>query len=303
MSVIDVPSHHWWCRILEAREEHGRAGRAHDAARGKVPEERLERNRQGFRRRAHRVGTAVPDVHRGVDDRSEHEWHVATLGDLGEIGREERGIDDEEEPRDGERPLPRPAPHLDHGDVEQNRRHEHGGGDGNAVGGGEALRCLEHQRQRDRYDHEQPVHGADVDLPVAFAARLRHVHALHPAEADRLPRHGKGPRHERLAGDDGGERGEDHHGHDQRGRAQAVEHVLVDDARRENVRGLPEIAEQQAREDDVAPCHADGVRAEMPHVGIERLGAGHREADAAEPVSYTHLDVYKRQHKAIGWLP
>ncbi len=45
---------------------------------------------------------------------------------------------------------------------------------------------------------------------------------------------------------------------------------------------MPKIVQDQPGEDDGKPGHADRLAAEMAHVGIERLAAGHRQEDAAE---------------------
>ena len=50
----------------------------------------------------------------------------------------------------------------------------------------------------------------------------------------------------------------------------------------EDQRALAEVVEDQRGEDEREPALADRVRAEVAHVGVERLGAGDREHDAAE---------------------
>src|SRR6266568_3056055 len=47
-------------------------------------------------------------------------------------------------------------------------------------------------------------------------------------------------------------------------------------------RPLPQIAEQERRENQREPCDPDGPPPEMAHVGVERLAARDREDDAAE---------------------
>ena len=47
-------------------------------------------------------------------------------------------------------------------------------------------------------------------------------------------------------------------------------------------RGLAGVIEDQARKDERRPGQADRPGAEMAHVGIKRLGAGHAQEDAAE---------------------
>ena len=51
---------------------------------------------------------------------------------------------------------------------------------------------------------------------------------------------------------------------------------------RQDHRALPQIIEHQRRQDEEQPGNADRLAAEMAHVGIERLGAGHRQHDRAQ---------------------
>ena len=53
-------------------------------------------------------------------------------------------------------------------------------------------------------------------------------------------------------------------------------------ASREQQRALPHIVQHQRRQHEAQPRDADRLAAEMPHVGIERLGAGHRQHDRAQ---------------------
>ena len=47
-------------------------------------------------------------------------------------------------------------------------------------------------------------------------------------------------------------------------------------------RALPEVVQHQARQHEEQPCGADRFPAEVTHVGIQRLGAGHAQHDRAE---------------------
>ena len=50
----------------------------------------------------------------------------------------------------------------------------------------------------------------------------------------------------------------------------------------EQQRALPEVVQQQAGKDKAQPAATDRRPPEMPHIGIERLGASDRENDGAE---------------------
>ena len=41
----------------------------------------------------------------------------------------------------------------------------------------------------------------------------------------------------------------------------------------------PKVVENKARQDEPEPGHTDRQRAEMAHVGVERLGPGHGKDD------------------------
>ena len=109
-----------------------------------------------------------------------------------------------------------------------------------------------------------------------------HFQARQQAELDRLPGQGIGAGDHGLACDDGRERGEDHEGQEQPGRCQQEEGVVDRIRVRQDERALPEIVQGQRRKHDGAPGHADRVAAEMAEIGIERLGAGDGQTDAAE---------------------
>ena len=64
---------------------------------------------------------------------------------------------------------------------------------------------------------------------------------------------------------------------------QAVERVLERGRIAEQQRALPEIIQQQRRKDEREAKPVRSARAaEMPHIGVERLGPGHREKDRAQ---------------------
>ena len=65
-------------------------------------------------------------------------------------------------------------------------------------------------------------------------------------------------------------------------RAQTVEDVAVGRRAVEHDRRLAGVIEHEARQHDDVPGEPDRARAEMAHVGVERLGAGHAQKHAAE---------------------
>ncbi len=100
------------------------------------------------------------------------------------------------------------------------------------------------------------------------------VEARQPAKLHGLARHRKRAGDDGLAGDDGGDGGKAHQWIDRPGRGQLKERIAVDDALLDQERGLAGVAEQKRRQHDPVPGQANGASAEMPHVGVQGLGAG-----------------------------
>ncbi len=115
-----------------------------------------------------------------------------------------------------------------------------------------------------------------------MGAGVGDTQARQEAELDRLLRHRIGARDHRLAGDHGGDGGEPYQRQSRPVRRHAEERIV--DRRRivEQQRRLAEIVEQQAGEGDIEPRHTDRLAAEMPHVGVERLGPRHRQHHRAQ---------------------
>ena len=65
-------------------------------------------------------------------------------------------------------------------------------------------------------------------------------------------------------------------------RGQHVERVLRRLGVAQHERSLAEVVEQQGRQHIEVPGQADGLGAEMAHVGVERLAARHHQEDRAQ---------------------
>ena len=72
-----------------------------------------------------------------------------------------------------------------------------------------------------------------------------------------------------------------------------VEDVAFGRRAREHDRRLAGVVEDEGRKDDKAPREADRPWAEMPHVGVKRLGAGHAEEDAAKHEKALHAAAHQ----------
>ena len=135
-----------------------------------------------------------------------------------------------------------------------------------------------------RADGERPVDERDIDLADLAAFGMNDVHARQKAEMDRLLGQRIGAGDDRLGGD---------HGRDRRQDDKRIMRPLRRELRRTGCRGRPglarqqqaalaEIIEGQRRQRHAEPGDADRQRAEMAHVGVERLAPGHRQERAAD---------------------
>ena len=124
-------------------------------------------------------------------------------------------------------------------------------------------------------------------MPGGAFAGVADAQARHEAELDGLLGDREGAGDHRLAGNDRCRGGDQHQGQAKHVGREIEERVLDLVERRRAVggqdhRALPEIIEEQRRKDEIEPRHPDRLASEMPHVGVERLGAGHGENDRAE---------------------
>src|SRR5581483_5666320 len=101
-----------------------------------VLQEALHGLARGAEALAQDAAALAPGGHEDEDARRDHQGEPASLEDLDEVGGEEGEVDDEEDAHQGLDEDRVPAPALARDDGEEDRRDEHGGGDGDAVGGG-----------------------------------------------------------------------------------------------------------------------------------------------------------------------
>ncbi len=135
---------------------------------------------------------------------------------------------------------------------------------------------------RHHRDQQHPVHRRHVDLADFLLGGVANQHARQIAQLHRLAGDRERARYHRLRGDDGGGRGEHHERVKRPAGGQQKERVLDRARVCEQQRALPEIIQQQRREHKAHPGATDRRAPEMPHIGIERLGPGHRQNDRAQ---------------------
>ena len=126
-----------------------------------------------------------------------------------------------------QRRLPdRPLPQLPDHDEAQHAVDHHGGGDRDAVGGGERARGVEQADQQQHADQQRGVDARQIDLPGIFRRGVHDGEPRQQAELDRLPHQRIGAGDDGLAGDHGGGGGQHDQRQQQRFGHQAIERIL-----------------------------------------------------------------------------
>ena len=260
-------------------------------------------NRQVDGLRALDGRAAAPDVHHEEEHGGEKYGDVAAVEELGEAREEEHELDcaKEDEEHHGRRRLAADAREVRE---QQQRGHEHGAGDGQAVGGLHVLGALEEQHHAHAANPHDVVYQRDVDL----AARLGGVVDLHvgyEVEANGLRDDGVGARDEGLRRDDGRKGGEDH-GKDAELLGQHLEERVEvrDDGKLaaavvgDDPGALAQVVEDKAELHE-RPGEVDVCLAHVAHVGVEGLGAGGAQEDVAQYHEAGGVEVVvKEEHDA-----
>jgi hypothetical protein len=153
-------------------------------------------------------------------------------------------------------------------------------------------------------DRQHPVDLRQVDLPALRLGRVADLEARQKAELHRLLRQREGTGDHGLAGDDGGKQRERDEGHEERFGRQRVERaeVLVRHGGRvlQDQRALAEIVDDERGKHQAEPGGTNRVFAEMAHVGVERLGPGHREEHRAQNDQPDHPVVREEVGRVVG---
>ena len=184
---------------------------------------------------------------------------------------------------------------------------------GNPVRGGETSRRAEADDDRERADHQRPIDLGHIDLAHLVGGGVIDAQARAVAKLHCLPGQGEGAGDQGLRGDDRC-RGREH---DQRQRRPAwrqhEERLGGGAAVREQERPLAEVVDEQRGEHEREPRESDRALAEVAHVGIQRLAAGHHEKDRTkhgeavpavvgeEPDSVARID--RREHGGVRGDP
>jgi hypothetical protein len=124
--------------------------------------------------------------------------------------------------------------------------------------------------------------NAARDLPVLRPRRVINPHPRTEPELHGLHRQRVRAGDDGLRRNNGGGRRERDERVERPCRREQVERVLRGRGLAKEQRTLAEVIEQQRRQDNREPADADRGRAEMPHIGVQRLAAGDHEEDGAE---------------------
>ena len=147
---------------------------------------------------------------------------------------------------------------------------------------GQRGRALEREHEREHGDQQQPVDPRDVDLARSFLRGVSDPQPRQVAELDGLMRDRERAGDDRLRGDDRRGGGEE----DQRqlppGRDEQEERAADAGRVAQDQGALSQVAQDAGGEDEDQPGARDRRAAEVPHVRVQRLGAGDREHDRGQ---------------------
>ena len=194
---------------------------------------------QQNRLRALDGGAATPHIHKAEQQCGQEDHDVAAVKEHGEARSEEAQLNGtKEQGKDAGAQLVL----EDAGDIARQQRggHEHGHGDGEAIGAFHALGVLEQQHDEDAADPHDVVDERNIELTLGVAGVVD-AQVRHKVEARCLGYQRERAGDERLRGDDG------RHGrkHDGKGAQGLREHHIerVDDIHREHL-GIGIVCEQ-----------------------------------------------------------
>ena len=233
---------------------------------------------QQNRLRALDGGAAAPHIHKAKQQRGQKDHDVAAVKEHGEARSEEAQLNGtKEQGEDAGTQLVL----EDAGDVARQKRrgHEHGHGNGEAIGALHAFGVLEQQHDEDAADPHDVVDERNIELALGVAGVVD-AQMRHKVETRGLGYQRERAGDERLRGDDGryGRK------HDGKGAQGLGKHHIerVDDVHREHL-GIGVVGEQTSALTQIVkdkghlyerPGCIDVGLAHMTHVRIERLGAG-----------------------------
>ena len=257
---------------------------------------------QQNRLRALDGGATAPHVHKAKQQCGQEDHHIAAVKEHGEARGEEAQLNGTEEQGEdaGAQLVLENA-----GDIARQKRrgHEHGHGNGEAVGALHALGVLEQQHDEDAADPHDVVDERNIELALGVAGVVD-AQMRHKVETRGLGYQRERAGDERLRGNDG-RHGRKHNGKGAQGLGK--HHIeRVDDIHREHLgvgvigeqpSSLTQIVEDEGRLNKRPGC-VNVSFAHVTHVRIERLGASRRQEDEAEHHDARVVDGREQEHDA-----
>jgi hypothetical protein len=150
----------------------------------------------------------------------------------------------------------------------------------------------------DRREHERPVHLRDVHLADFARRRVLDVQAGAVSELNGLAGERERAGDQRLRGDDRGRCGDCHERQQRPLGGEQKEGLRRGLSIDEQQRSLTEVVEEQGRQNEPEPGHSNRPPAEVTHVGIQRLAAGHDQKDRAEH-RHTVKPMLSEEHDCV----
>ena len=151
-----------------------------------LSEELLERHRASAEHAREEAGPPPPRRHDQEDRGRDEERYPASMGDLWQIGGEERELDREKACRHERRAKGRPAPAPARDHVEEEGGHRHRAGDRDAVRAAERAGRPERQHEEQAAERQAGVDLRNVDLAELGARGVDDRQPGRVAELDRL---------------------------------------------------------------------------------------------------------------------
>ena len=139
----------------------------------------------------------------------------------------------------------------------------------------------------------------DIDLARRGLRGEQHRHARQVAQLDGLAGDRERTRNDRLRSDDRGGRCQQHEGQLQPLRSQEEERIADGVRRLKHEAALTEVIQQQARHHQPEPRDLDGSPAEVAHVRVERLAAGHCQKHGRHDRQRQSQDAQRRIRRRI----
>ena len=263
------------------RHEHSGAG--HPCGRiGGGSDEHLDRHHPFLQTRNHQLATLGPGRQKGEGNDRHDQREPAALWDLDDVRRQKGAIDDEEQAGEKGDAPGGPLPDLDHQNGDQAGSDEHRPDYREPVGGQQVGRFAEGQDDQDDQRQQHPIDRRNVDLAERLFTGVDDAQARHQTQLNGLLDHRESTGDQGLAGDDGGERGEDHERKAKKLRRHQEERIFDRAGIAQDHCALAEVIEDKRRKHDAHPGQGNGFSSKMPHVCVQRLGSGDRQYHRAE---------------------